>query len=78
MTAACTLCGGTGFAIVRREEREFAEPCSCRRPEPGRSQGFLSECRIPPRYEHCTLESFTADNPSLSAAREKAMLYCNG
>ena len=78
MTAGCALCGGTGFAIARRGEREFAEPCSCRRPAPGAGQGFLAACRIPPRYEHCTLESFTADNPSLSAAHEKAMLYCNG
>jgi len=78
LTAACELCGGTGFTIVRRGEREFAEPCSCRRPSPGRGEGFLAACRIPPRYEHCTLESFTADNPSLHAAREKAMLYCNG
>ena len=78
MTAACELCGGTGFRIVHREEREFAEPCACRRPARARGEGFLAACRIPPRYEHCTLESFTADNPSLSAAREKAMLYCNG
>jgi len=75
---ACALCEGTGFRIVERDDRKFAEPCSCRRPEPGRGEGFLAVCRIPPRYEHCTLESFTADNPSLSAAREKAMLYCNG
>ena len=79
MTAACEQCGGTGFQIVHRGEREFAEPCACRRPHQGaRGEGFLAACRIPPRYEHCTLESFTAGNPSLSAAREKAMLYCNG
>ena len=77
MTAPCEVCGGTGFAIVQRGERDFAEPCACRRPTAGR-EGFLSACRIPLRYEHCSLESFTADNPSLHGAQEKAMLYCNG
>jgi DNA replication protein DnaC len=78
LTAACEVCGGTGFAIVQRGERDFAEPCACRRPTAGRGDGFLAACRIPPRYEHCSLETFTAGNPSLSAALEKAMLYCNG
>jgi DNA replication protein DnaC len=75
--SACQLCEGTGFQIVARGERQFAEPCSCRRPSPGKGE-FLSVCRIPARYEHCSLESFTAGNASLGAALEKAMLYCNG
>jgi DNA replication protein DnaC len=78
LTAPCEACGGTGFVIVQRGEREFAEACACRRPAAGRSEGFLAACRIPPRYEHCSLESFTAGNPSLSAALEKAMRYSHG
>jgi len=78
LTSPCEACGGTGFLIVQRDERDFAEPCACRRPAAARGEGFLTACRIPPRYEHCSLESFTAGNPSLSAALEKAMRYCNG
>ena len=28
--AACERCGGTGFEIVDKDGREFAQPCSCR------------------------------------------------
>jgi len=78
LTSPCEVCGGTGFTIVQRGERDFAEPCACRRPSAARGEGFLSACRIPPRYEHCSLESFTAGNPSLSAALEKAVRYSAG
>jgi DNA replication protein DnaC len=78
LTSPCEACGGTGFTIVQRGERDFAEPCACRRPTAARGEGFLSACRIPPRYEHCSLESFTAGNPSLSAALEKAVRYSAG
>ena len=26
----CEKCGGTGFEIVVRDDREFAKPCACR------------------------------------------------
>lgn len=76
----CDRCGGTGFEIVSREGRDYAQPCSCRRPAAagGGGDSFLSACRIPPRYEHCSLTSFEAGNPSLSAALERAMSYCSG
>jgi DNA replication protein DnaC len=76
---ACARCGGTGFEIVTRDEREFARPCACRQPS-GSAGGadVLSRCRIPPRYEQCTLEIFEAGNPSLVAAHEKAVSYCAG
>jgi DNA replication protein DnaC len=78
LTAPCEACGGTGFVIVERGEHQFAEPCACRRPATSRGEGYLAACRIPPRYEHCSLESFTAGNPSLGAALEKAVRYCGG
>jgi DNA replication protein DnaC len=77
---ACDRCGGTGFEIVSRDGREYAQACACRRASspagPGRDP--VSACRIPPRYEHCTLASFEPGNPSLSAALEKAMAFCSG
>ncbi len=76
----CERCGGTGFEIVSRDGREFAQACACRRPSslagPGGDPAL--GCRIPPRYEHCTLEGFTPGNASLTAALEKAMTFCSG
>ena len=80
MTETCVRCLGTGFEIVTRDGREFAQPCTCRRP--GASAGAVGDvllaCRIPPRYEECTLENFTPGNPSLAAALEKAVAFCAG
>ena len=80
MTPACERCGGTGFEIVEREGREFAQPCSCRRPvgQDRTADSFLTACRIPPRYEHCSLENFDPGNESLEAALERAKSYCGG
>jgi DNA replication protein DnaC len=74
--ANCERCRGTGFEIIEREGREFAQPCGCRRGHGREGEDTLAECRIPRRYEHCTLEEFTPGNPSLRAALEKAMAFC--
>ena len=76
---ACANCDGSGFVIVEREGREFARPCSCRRPSASGSQdALLARCRIPPRYEECTLAGFEAFTPALASALEKCLLYCKG
>lgn len=79
MASACEVCGGTGFLIVERDGREYAQACACRRPTPG-SGDFVKACQLPPRYEHCSLETFNADagNPSLLAALQKCMKYASG
>ena len=65
--------------IVTREGREFAQHCSCRRAAAAGPGDLLAGCRIPPRYEHCTLQEFQAQtNRSLSSALDKCMRYCNG
>jgi DNA replication protein DnaC len=76
----CERCGGTGFDIVSRDGREYAQACACRRPSSagGPGENSASACRIPPRYEHCTLGSFEPGSASLSAALEKAMAFCAG
>jgi len=74
----CERCGGTGFEIVSRGGREYAQPCDCRRPSSLAAADPASACRIPPRYEHCTLGSFEPGSPSLAAALEKAMAFCSG
>jgi DNA replication protein DnaC len=74
----CPTCGGTGFEIVSREGREFAQACACRQVSAHAALGAVAGCRIPRRYEHCTLGSFEPGNSSLSAALEKAMAFCAG
>jgi DNA replication protein DnaC len=79
MTAAsCEVCGGTGFAIVSREGRDFAQPCACRRPAGAGGDALLALCRIPPRYEHCLLQDFVPGTPSQRAAKERAERYVAG
>jgi DNA replication protein DnaC len=52
----CPICGGTGYVIERREGFEVAVRCTCRRD--GRPEALLAAARIPPRYQHCTVEGF--------------------
>jgi DNA replication protein DnaC len=73
----CERCDGTGFEIVARDGRDYARPCVCRRPERSEDDVLLG-CRVPPRYEHCSLATFEPGNASLRTALEKAMKYCSG
>ena len=79
MSGGCEVCRGTGFEIVERGGREFAQRCACRA---GRGRGgeavTLETCRIPPRYDHCSLETFEPGSSSLSAALERAVAFCSG
>jgi DNA replication protein DnaC len=73
----CERCRGTGFEIVARDGREFAQPCACRRTAAEPSD-FAQASRVPPRYEECSFKTFDGVSPSLRAALEKCLLYCNG
>ena len=72
------MCGGTGFVYVEKDGRQFVQPCACRRGGASSPDAFLDACRIPRRYEHCSLGTFTPGNPSLAGALSKAMSFCNG
>ena len=39
---------------------------------------FVSESRIPPRYEECHFSSFEAGAPALRSALERCLRYCAG
>jgi DNA replication protein DnaC len=57
----CGLCGGSGWkTIVSGSDRRVAR-CDCRLRD--RAQSLLAAARIPRRYEHCELSSFTTDFP---------------
>ncbi|HEY6555391.1 MAG TPA: hypothetical protein VI669_18685, partial [Vicinamibacteria bacterium] len=63
---SCEFCGGTGFEIVEREGRQYAQPCRCRQKAAASDDSktaILARCRIPPRYQHCTLGNFDAVKP---------------
>lgn len=74
---ACARCGGTGFEILERDGREFAQPCPCRRPSAAGGD-MMAGCRIPPRYEHCLLSEFSPWTRSHAAVLEKVVRYCQG
>ncbi len=79
MNPECDRCRGTGFEIVTKDGREYAQPCSCRRASAAAAgDSFLDACRVPPRYEHCSLANFEPGNPSLRGGLERAMSYCSG
>ena len=64
---------------MEQDGREFAQPCACRRSAAARDgDALLAACRIPPRYEHCTLAQLRARDAPHRAALEKAMYYCSG
>lgn len=73
----CPLCGGTGWRTVadaaganRRVTR-----CDCQLRK--RSEGLLAAARIPKRYEHCELSSFTTDFPGANATLARAHLMAS-
>ena len=66
----CRLCEGTGWKTVKSGADRRVTRCDCRLKD--RAQVLLGGARIPKRYEHCELSSFTTDfpgaHPSLSLA----------
>ena len=64
------MCRGTGFAIETRNGVEIAVTCSCRRASGGGA--LLAAARIPPRYRHCTIESFEVWSSDLGSRNLQA------
>jgi DNA replication protein DnaC len=66
----CPLCDGTGWKSVNQSGDRRVTRCDCRLK--ARAQTLLEAARIPKRYEHCELPSFTTDfpgaHPSLALA----------
>jgi DNA replication protein DnaC len=79
----CPLCEGTGWKTIRAkagEERERrVTRCDCQLR--ARSQSLLVAARIPRRYEHCELASYTSDfpgaHPSLALAHLTATRFAH-
>src|ERR1700741_4023939 len=67
----CPLCEGTGWKNVGEGAEHRVTRCDCRLK--ARASTLLTAARIPKRYEHCELSSYTTDfpgaHPSLAMAR---------
>jgi len=82
----CPLCEGTGWKTVRAKPTEGSNTgerrvtrCDCQLK--ARNQNLLSAARIPKRYEHCELASYTTDfpgaHPSLALAQLTATRFAH-
>ncbi len=75
--SVCEICGGAGFEIVVRDERDFAKSCVCRGAG-SKGPDLFERLRVPARYRSCTLAHFNVEDPHLRAAWEKAVSFAAG
>src|ERR1041384_4477500 len=59
--AECPFCFGTGMEVI---PGEGARRCRCQSPD--QRDRLLKSARIPPRYQHCTIQGYEAANEELS------------
>ena len=67
----CPRCFGTGMEVI---PGEGARRCRCQSPD--QRDRLLQGARIPPRYQHCTIQDYEAANDELSkwAAKMEAQI----
>lgn len=70
-TASCEHCDGSGW--IENEEGAVRR-CECWLED--RMSRRLSAARIPPRYQHCTLENFDDSYPGADRSLPSAKLHC--
>ena len=68
----CPLCEGTGWKTVKSGSDRRVTRCDCRLKD--RAQSLLAAARIPKRYEHCELSSFTTDFPGAHRSLSIALI----
>jgi DNA replication protein DnaC len=66
----CPFCDDTGWKPIDVEGVRRVVRCECWRASA--SQQRLADANIPRRYQHCTIDNFTAYNESLERAADKA------
>jgi DNA replication protein DnaC len=77
---ACPLCGGTGWRAVgaqsaRADVARRVTRCDCQLQ--ARNRNLLEAARIPRRYEHCELGSYTTDFPGANHSLARAHLVAS-
>jgi len=70
-TASCERCDGSGWV---ENEEGAVQRCDCWLE--GRMSRRLSAARIPPRYQHCTLDNFDDSYPGADRSLQSAKLHC--
>ena len=70
-SSECPHCFGSGMEVV---SGEGARRCRCQSPD--NRDRLLQSARIPPRYQHCTIQGYEAANDELSkwAAKMEAQI----
>jgi DNA replication protein DnaC len=81
MKQVCPNCNGLGMRVIPRPNGGRAvEPCECQTQK--RADRLLQRAQIPPRYEHCSLETYHADfkgaDNSLAKAYFMARTFVDG
>jgi DNA replication protein DnaC len=77
MSEPCEICGGVGMVLADNPAGDrVARPCVCQ--QAARDSGRLAAAHIPPRYQHCTLESFDTGFHGADPSLERAMLMSQG
>jgi DNA replication protein DnaC len=74
----CSICGGTGWALIEVPGLAIQRATRCRCRADARTERLLKATRIPARYEHCTLVGFETGasfHESLSVAKLKAVQF---
>jgi DNA replication protein DnaC len=72
---ACAVCDDSGWKSTVVDGVSRVTRCDCVRESAGERR--LRQARIPKRYEHCTLENFTAYNEHLQKALRAAALLAD-
>jgi DNA replication protein DnaC len=73
---ACEICDDTGWKTIEVDGVSRVTRCDCTRESA--AARLLSEARIPRRYQHCDLTSYTAYNEKLTKALRQATSLAEG
>ncbi len=72
----CAICDDTGWKTIEVDGVSRAARCECVRAS--MAERLLAEARIPRRYQHCTLDNYTAYNEQLAKAQQHAARLADG
>lgn len=77
MSEVCEICGGVGMVLSDNAAgTRVARVCSCQ--QLLRESGRIAAAHIPPRYQHCTLESFDTFFRGADDSLQRALLMTRG
>ena len=77
MLEVCSQCGGDGVILrIDSEGRRAVRVCDCQNTV--RSVHRVSASKIPPRYQHCSLESFDTAFPGADPSLQRALMMVQG